>query len=71
MRPEAVEYVLDNFESAVLKALDDLAGNWPRCAHAKINWSARLPILPSQGRKEIFRPHFGLPSLRVSARSAT
>ena len=26
MRPEAVEYVLDNFESAVLKALDDLGG---------------------------------------------
>jgi hypothetical protein len=26
MRPEAVEYVLGNFESAVLKALDDLGG---------------------------------------------
>jgi hypothetical protein len=26
MRPEAVEYVLDNFESAVLKASDDLGG---------------------------------------------
>jgi site-specific DNA recombinase len=26
MRPEAVDYVLDNFEDAVLKALDDLGG---------------------------------------------
>jgi site-specific DNA recombinase len=26
MRPEAVEYVLDNFESALLKALDELGG---------------------------------------------
>jgi site-specific DNA recombinase len=26
IRPEAVEYILDNFESALLKALDDLGG---------------------------------------------
>jgi hypothetical protein len=35
MRPEAVEYVLDNFESAMLKALDDLGGALDRMRRRK------------------------------------
>ena len=35
MRPEAVEYVLDNFESAMLKALDDLGGDLERMRRRK------------------------------------
>jgi hypothetical protein len=35
MRPEAVEYVLDNFENAMLKALDDLGGELERMRRRK------------------------------------
>jgi len=35
MRPEAVEYVLDNFENAVLKALDDLGGELDKMRRRK------------------------------------
>jgi len=44
MCPEAVEYILDNFESAMLKALDDLGATRTGCAGVRTSWSMGLPI---------------------------
>jgi hypothetical protein len=56
MRPEAVEYVLDNFESAVLKALDDLAGELAQMRAREDQLEREVANLAQPGAQGDFSP---------------
>ena len=57
MRPEAAEYVLDNFESALLKALDDLGGELEQMRKRKGELEREIANLTDAIAQVIFRLH--------------
>jgi prefoldin subunit 5 len=71
MSADAVEYILDNFERAVLKALDDLGGELDQMRRRKDELEREVANLTQAVAQGDFCLHRGRLSLPVSARSAT
>ena len=56
MHPEAIEYVLDNFESAVLKALDDVGGELEQMRRRKVELEREVANLTQAVAQGDFSP---------------